>query len=107
MSLPISISHERLLSLRTVVAMAERINAQPPDVWEKHLTDAKEIASNLSDLHIRDARQNGNCEKCAPEQYAHAQELAEWDAQLHLCPVHSGNTCGCDALTALNAQRPK
>lgn len=82
-----SIDHERLLSIRWVVRVAEKhVNISEGNEayadWTKALQDSKELVENLTRVHVRDANENGGCEKCNEEAYDHAKELADFDAQL-------------------------
>jgi uncharacterized paraquat-inducible protein A len=85
--IPTSISHDRLVSLRCVVNVArEHLRRHIADSileeWDKSVKDAWGVCETLTNLHVRDAREHGSCERCAPEQFEHAKELAEFDAQL-------------------------
>jgi hypothetical protein len=94
MSLLFSISHERLKALRWVTAVAAKhvnITEHNPSFedWEKALKVVREVVDNISLRHIEDARENGNCETCAPDAFAlkekakeYALEKEEFDRQL-------------------------
>jgi hypothetical protein len=84
--IPVSIDHDRLVALSTVVATADRyvnITEQNSDyeLWEKRLKDAKSVVDSLRRVHHRDADENGACEKCNPAAFERAERQKEYDAE--------------------------
>src|SRR3954465_14750144 len=85
--IPVSVDHDRLIAIGTVVHMADKhvnITERHPDfkLWEDHLKDARHIVETLRKIHSRDARENGACEKCDPIAFARAQRQKEHEAEL-------------------------